>query len=267
MENYNKQITSEVTKSPKNKKKIILISVIAAVVVLVVLMSVLIPVLLLRSPKPTEESYFEFKANEDDMSYSIVGYKRILPESVIIPETYDGYPVTSVSLNSNLVKEIYISKNIKNFYFNFPNIKKVELDSNNSNFIEKEQVIYTSDMKSLILCEPQKTGDYMIPREIDAKSIYIYAFRYSNLSNCYIPKECNFQKWGFIGIGSAIDKDYKLFPSTTNLFFEFGIDDVDWDELFGSMVSEITDKHEVTLIELARICGGNSIKIEEKMPD
>lgn len=278
MENFDKQITSEVTKSPKNKKKIVLISVIAAVVVIVVLMSVLIPVLVLRSPKPTEESYFEFKANEDDMSYSIVGYKRFLPESVIIPETYDGYPVVSFSINSSRVKSIVISKNIRTFsigsiqydtdrnyyYINTP--AKVELDRKNPYFTEKDKILYTSDMKSLVLCLPQKTGDFVIPKEINAKDIYSEAFSFCNLNNLYFQKESGFNIM-FNEYGASTGMyPFPRFTQNLNLFFEHYYEDFDMDKYMPPEEFTPEELQQNLTITLKRILCVNSIHLNAVIP-
>lgn len=102
MENYDKQITSEATKCPKNKKKIILISVIAAVVVLLILLSSLIPALvlnakiesLMEAKETSDLDYFEFTPNENFTAYHAVIKRRlILPEVLVVPGTYLDMPV------------------------------------------------------------------------------------------------------------------------------------------------------------------------------
>lgn len=219
MENYDKQITSEVTKTPKNKKKIVLISVIAAVVVLLILLSSLIPALILRN-EIYKVNYFTFRPNDDENAYELINANIILPESIIIPAKYNGFPIEKVTISSKTLKKIKISEHVKDFEFYCPNLEIVEIDKKNQNFIIENEIVYSSDKSVIHFCLPQKEGDFIIPNHITWTKVRHTAFINCNLANLYIPLSFDIEEYAYYSYALDSRERLRFDYSTCILNFE-----------------------------------------------
>lgn len=180
MENYDKQITSEVTKSPKNKKKIIFISVIAAVVVILILLSSLIPALILNTKieslmeaKETSDlSYFEFKPYWEVEQYkdfgkgyiAYISTNVILPEIINVPNTYQNEPIIAAYCTTrNIIpfdlidvkafyrtKKIIINEGIEECCIAFfPNLESISLPKS---IVELKSNQFSNNISSIFYC-------------------------------------------------------------------------------------------------------------------
>ncbi len=84
--------------------------------------------------------------------------------SIVIPDEYEGVPVTEISdfaaVNLEYVTEITIGKNVREISdWAFGNSKKItgfEVDDSNEYICDVDGVIYTKDMKTLLFYPPQR---------------------------------------------------------------------------------------------------------------
>ena len=122
-----------------------------------------------------------------------------LPETIVIADT---------EFSKNNMFEIYR-------YLNTTNVSCIET-SKNSGFASKDGVLYSEDMKRLILCPIMKTGDIIVPEGVTC--INDFAFYQTRIDSVSFPSslknigEAAFQqsKIRRIDFGSGIEKNRKL---------------------------------------------------------
>lgn len=107
-----------------------------------------------------------------DITYSIengeatvtkVPNKTIVTK-IVIPDEYDGVPVTKIAdfsaTNLEYVTEITIGKNVREIsdwaFGNSKKVTKIEVDDNNPYICDVDGVVYTKDMKTVLFYPPQR---------------------------------------------------------------------------------------------------------------
>lgn len=83
---------------------------------------------------------------------------------IVIPDEYDGVPVTKIAdfsaTNLEYVTEITIGKNVKEIsdwaFGNSKKVTKIEVDDNNPYICDVDGVVYTKDMKTVLFYPPQR---------------------------------------------------------------------------------------------------------------
>ena len=94
--------------------------------------------------------------------------------SIVIPETVDGYPVTSLSTstvgNRPGPTSISIPAGVREieeeFFRYFPDLVAVTVDEDNEYFCSENGVLYNKDKTVLILCPAAKEGTFTIPASV-----------------------------------------------------------------------------------------------------
>ncbi len=109
----------------------------------------------------------KYKADGDGLTVTAVPDNLTVPE-IVIPDEYEGKPVTGIAdfaaVNLENVTKITIGKNVKDIgLWALENNKKVtaiEVDDENAYFCDKDGVLYTKDMKTLLFYPPARgVGD------------------------------------------------------------------------------------------------------------
>ncbi len=109
----------------------------------------------------------KYKSDGDGLTVTAVPDNLTIPE-IVIPDEYDGKPVTGIAdfaaVNLENVTKITIGKNVKDIgLWALENNKKVtaiEVDDENAYFCDKDGVLYTKDMKTLLFYPPARgVGD------------------------------------------------------------------------------------------------------------
>ena len=107
-----------------------------------------------------------------DITYSIengeatvikVPNKTIVTK-IVIPDEYDGVPVTKIAdfsaTNLEYATEITIGKNVREIsdwaFGNSKKVTKIEVDDNNPYICDVDGVVYTKDMKTVLFYPPQR---------------------------------------------------------------------------------------------------------------
>lgn len=107
-----------------------------------------------------------------DITYSIengeatvikVPNKTIVTK-IVIPDEYDGVPVTKIAdfsaTNLEYVTEITIGKNVREIsdwaFGNSKKVTKIEVDDNNPYICDVDGVVFTKDMKTVLFYPPQR---------------------------------------------------------------------------------------------------------------
>lgn len=96
-------------------------------------------------------------------------------KKIVIPDEYDGVPVTKIAdfsaTNLEYVTEFHIGKNVKEIgtwaLENNQHIAEYTVDKNNEYFCSVDGVIYTKDMNEIVFFPPAKEGDYEIPDGVE----------------------------------------------------------------------------------------------------
>ena len=161
----------------------------------------------------------------DSVAYCVFDSSRNLKKVKINAKTVGQYAfincsnLESVELGSNVEKIIsnafmscnklkYFKVNSENItigttIFNGSNlIDEIEINSNNNAYTVVDGVLYTKDMKNLVLFPPNKQGKYTLPSGV--KNILA-----SSCSNCKIDEFENMEEIESIGV-FAFDQSYRL---------------------------------------------------------
>lgn len=133
----------------------------------------------------TNANYFTFEPNSDETGYIITGTSKILPDKVVLPNKYQGKPVVKATIESQSVKELTISSNIKELSLNCVNLKEVETKSDF--FVVQNNVVYNSKITHIVAILPSTSANYVMPRTI--VSAEKPAFEYALIENLFIPQE------------------------------------------------------------------------------
>ena len=88
-----------------------------------------------------------------------------------IPDSayYKNLEMTSLTIPASVVK---IGQNVVDHCFK---LVYITVDADNPNYKSVGGVVYTKDGKTLVLCPPGKTGEFVVPAQ--AKTLAPYAFR------------------------------------------------------------------------------------------
>lgn len=123
----------------------------------------------------------------DNSQVSVISYKdkTTVPE-LVIPDEYDGYPVTKIGefgvMNAETLTKITIGKNVKEIggwaFSGNPALKEFAVAEGNEYFTAVDGILYTKDMKTLVYCPAAKefeNGVFRIPDGVETirtKSVY-----------------------------------------------------------------------------------------------
>lgn len=96
---------------------------------------------------------------------------------IVIPDEYEGVPVTRIAdfaaVNLEYATEVYIGKNVKEIsdwaFGNSRKITKFEVDEENEYICDKDGVIYTKDMKTLLFYPP--AGGVQSAKDADGNDV------------------------------------------------------------------------------------------------
>ena len=108
------------------------------------------------------DDYFTYELTSLAQSYR--AYTKVedrkITNTINIPETINGLPVTAVYLNIDKnVKYVNISRNIENIEIggDFSNLWLINVDENNPNYVTVDGNLYTKDQKTLVAYAGAKT--------------------------------------------------------------------------------------------------------------
>ncbi len=197
------------------------------------------------------EENFEFELNEDGKSYSVTSiYSDTKKAELVIPEEYEGLPVTAVkadSVNSicvtvNRISSITIPKTIE--YYDVSNFKSPFIgyivDEENEWFSSENGVLYNKDKTVLFRCPKiSEVTEFVLPETV--KEISDYAFyntkkKYASeansiIRNVVLPEgleiigDYAFAQSEFLGfrIPDTVTEIGDFAFDSTNIFYDFYI--------------------------------------------
>lgn len=189
-------------------------------------LSILLSVLLLCTMLPlgavsvsaaTTGTYNGMTYEIADGKVIITGYTADLPAEVVIPETIDGYPVTTIAKkafdqcalltsiilpdslvtidlwafqNCSALTSVTIPKNVRTIarlvFQGCSSLTAINVDEENEVYFSENGVLFSKYQSALKVCPQAMTGEYVIPNGVTA--ISEYAFRYcSGLTKVTIP--------------------------------------------------------------------------------
>lgn len=104
-----------------------------------------------------------YKIENSEATVTKVPNKTIVTK-IVIPDEYDGVPVTKIAdfsaTNLEYVTEITIGKNVREIsdwaFGNSKKVTKIEVDDNNPYICDVDGVVYTKDMKTVLFYPPQR---------------------------------------------------------------------------------------------------------------
>lgn len=119
---------------------------------------------------------------ENDNTVTITGLLNINEVNLIIPSTIDGYTVTAIGEKA-FQNRIYLSsitlpstiKTINSQAFRGARmLATVNVDSTNPYFTSKDGVLYSKDMKKLVLCPAKNTTKFSVPGSVEIIGDYSF---------------------------------------------------------------------------------------------
>jgi len=116
----------------------------------------------------------------DGGTYEVINYKDFdsLPLDIVIPDFYNGLPVTSLNIDLNEEQEneytqsiylpAYLSYINKESLCEMRNLENIYVSEDNEHYTVLDNVLYTKDMKTLLTYAPQKPGStFTIPESVE----------------------------------------------------------------------------------------------------
>lgn len=131
---------------------------------------------------------FDLVIKSFEIDTNIDTSELIIPEGIVdIDKNY----CWNTSVDVSETKTLVISNTVKKMDLGFfSNLEKIVLAQNNKYFKMVEDVLYTSDMKTLIFFPPTKVfQDYKISKEVEV--ISLKAFSRCKIKNLYLTKNIN----------------------------------------------------------------------------
>lgn len=123
-------------------------------------------------PEATLEK-LSFSLREDGETYAVSCLNEDIEGDIVIPEFYEGKKVVAIAdfgFGYPYIKSIFLPKSIEIIGSNaFDGTKKfnsIEVDPNNANFASNGGVLFSKDMKTLLLCPRGKRKRYMTPSSV-----------------------------------------------------------------------------------------------------
>ena len=100
----------------------------------------------------------EYKLSNDGTYYSLIGIGSVMDKHIVVPETYNSLPVTTIEkntfLNNETIEIIELSKNIidiqENPFKGCKNLNKIIVNENNEAYTIIDDSLYSKDGKILI---------------------------------------------------------------------------------------------------------------------
>ena len=119
---------------------------------------------------------------ENDNTVTITGLLNINEVNLVIPSTIDGYTVTSIGekafQNRIYLSSITIPSTIKNIHSQAFRgarmLATIFVDSTNPYFTANDGVLYTKDMKTLVLCPPKNCTKFSVPGSVEVIGDYAF---------------------------------------------------------------------------------------------
>lgn len=135
----------------------------------------------------------DFEANYDYQSYYVSGYWGTA-ETVVIPSTYNGYPVISIGnsafFNNKTVKALFMPASVRSYgitpFFGCTNMTAFYVSPESEYFSAIEGVLYDKEQKTLWECPKGKQGTLTIPEGIQRIG-YAAMDGCTNLTDIIIP--------------------------------------------------------------------------------
>lgn len=131
----------------------------------------------LSEPKPTPDK-LTFTFNKDTLSYAVTlseAGSKMTYGSVVIPETYNGFPVTKIAKQGFWCEKgpsaVYIPKTIKGiadkaFECSGSNLTSIDVSPDNPKYSSRRGMLFNKDMTELIRCPKGKRSQIWLPDDI-----------------------------------------------------------------------------------------------------
>lgn len=221
----------------------------------------------------TGNTEVSFKIENGEAIVTLVPNKSVVT-SVVIPDEYEGVPVTKIAdfsaVNLEYVTKITIGKNVKEISdWAFGNSKKIEafeVDGANKYICDVDGVIYTKDMKTIMFYPPArdveittdaegnevKSISYEIPEGVETIRTKAF-YKCSELINIVIPSTVKtIEEKAFFGC----DLQTLILPEALEIIGKDAF-------CFNGAISELTIPQNVNQIdEFAFMCCGSLVKID-----
>ena len=200
-------------------------------------LSVILTVFLLLGTIPivgvsAAENEVEYKYFlKDDNTVELTLYEGN-DKDVIVPETINGYPVTSIDcwcfFQGKNIESIYIPSSVTTLYLSGEegkifsgntSLKSIVVDENNTNFSSEDGVLYNKN-KTKILAYPINKPDTNITIPKNVSEIGIMAF-YSNKNLTCIKFDGNIQSIGYDAFSELADLKEFYYPKLVNVNYPF----------------------------------------------
>ncbi len=141
-----------------------------------------------------ENDTIEYKIEAGEATVVSVPNKSTVT-SIIIPDEYEGVPVTKIAdysaFNLEYVTEIYIGKNVNEIgnwsMTNNQHLNAFYVDEANENFCSVDGVLYTKDMKTVVYCPNTKEGEYEIADGVETVRSKAF-YKCTKLTNVVFPE-------------------------------------------------------------------------------
>lgn len=134
----------------------------------------------------------------DNSQASVVSYKdKTTVSEIVIPDEYEGYPVTKVGefgvMNAETLTKITIGKNVEEIggwaFSGNPSLREFAVDAENKYFTAVDGILYTKDMKTLVYCPAAKefeNGVFEIPDTVETIRTKAF-YKCVNIKEVIIP--------------------------------------------------------------------------------
>ena len=131
----------------------------------------------LSEPKPTPDK-LTFTFNNDTLSYAVTlseAGSKMTYGSVVIPETYNGFPVTKIAKEGFWCEKgpsaVYIPKTIKGiadkaFECSGSNLTSIDVSPDNPKYSSRRGMLFNKDMTELIRCPKGKRNQIWLPDDV-----------------------------------------------------------------------------------------------------
>lgn len=159
-----------------------------------------------NDPSTTASEGMEFVLNEDEKGYTLENIGTCKDEHIVIPETYNGLPVTAVGADAfggTDIRSIYVPSSVAAFDVNaiWECLKLTEIlvSEDNPYFTSIDGNMYSKDATSLLLYAPGKTDtEFTVPDGVTTIGSYAFGLA-EHLQSVTIPQSVTLIDYGAFG--------------------------------------------------------------------
>ena len=146
------------------------------------------------------------------------------------------YSLTSINIPKN------VTSIGKNAFFNCGSVTEITVDSDNSSYTSKDNVLFDKNMETLLICSAKKAGTYNVPNGVMYIGDQVFYDCFS-LTNITIPNNIT-------SIGNSM---FFNCYSLTNLIIPDNVFDIEWSAFYGctSLTTITIPEHVISINDSA----------------